>query len=293
MRSRWLVNLALLLVVAGIVAFLYLKPQESERAEAVYEVSSLKLADFNRVSIEFPAKAPVVFEKKDNFWYLTQPYAARADQVTVQRIVSIVAAQSHEKFSADDPARFGMDNPRLKIKLNNEEFVFGIYNPVTSEQYVAYKDAVYLLSGLYSETAGIQLVEMLDKNPLKPDEVIAGFDFSRLEQWEDPRLKLDRGDDGKWQVSVKNAKPKQDDINGWFDGYWTKMQATSVEPYTPDRQASHPSFSLKLKDGKQVHFEKLQESPQLILGRPDEGMRYYFPSDVGFTMLNPPIGLGK
>lgn len=293
MRSRWLVNLVLLLVVAGIVAFLYLKPQEHEEAEAVHEVSNLKLADFDRVSIEFPAKAPVVFEKKDSFWYLAQPYAARADQVTVQRIVSIVAAQSHEKFPADDPARFGLDNPRLKIKLNNEEFVFGLYNPVTSEQYVAYKDAVYLLSGLYSETASTQLLEMLDKNPLKPGEEVIGFDFSRLEQWEDVRLQLNLGEDGKWQVSVENAKPNQDDINEWFDGYWTKMRAISVEPYTPDRKANHPSFSLRLKDGKQAHFEKLQESPQLILGRPDEGMRYSFPADIGFTMLNPPVGLGK
>ena len=293
MRSRWIVNLVLLLLVAGIVAFLYLKPQEQEEQAATYEVSSLKLADFNKLSLEFPAKAPVTFEKRDGFWYLVQPYSARADQVTVQRIVSIVAATSREKFSAADPARFGLDNPRLKIKLNDEEFIFGLYNPVTAEQYVAYKDGVYLLSGLYAETASTQLLEMLDKSPLKPREEIVGFDFSRLEQWEDVRLQLDMDTNGKWQVSVANAKPKQDDINAWFDEYWTKIRALSVEPYTPDRKANYPSFSVKLKDGKQVNFDKLQESPQLILGRPDEGMRYYFPADVGFTLLNPPVGLGN
>ena len=293
MRSRWIVNLVLLLLVAGIVAFLYLKPKEQAEQAQTYEVSSHKLADFNRLSIEFPAKAAVVFEKKDGFWYLAQPYAARADQVTVQRIVSIVAGTSREKFSATDPARFGLDNPRLKIRLNDEEFIFGLYNPVTAEQYVAYKNAVYLLSGLYSETAATQLVEMLDKSPLRPGEDVVGFDFSRLEQWEDVRLQLDRDDSGKWAVSVPNAKPRQDDINNWFDEYWTKIRALSVEPYTPDRKASYPSFSVKLKDGKQVHFDKLQEAPQLILGRPDEGMRYYFPPDVGFTLLNPPVGLAK
>ncbi|MDR5170757.1 DUF4340 domain-containing protein [Methylobacillus flagellatus] len=293
MRSRWIVNLVLLLLVAGIVAFLYLKPQDQEEQAATYEVSSLKLSDFDKLSIEFPAKAPVVFEKTDGFWYLAQPYAARADQVTVQRIVSIVAGTSREKFSAEDPARFGLDNPRLRIRLNDEEFIFGLYNPVTAEQYVAYKDSVYLLSGLYSETAATQLLEMLDKSPLKPKEEIAGFDFSRLEQWEEVRLQLDRDADGKWQVSVPNAKPKQEELNEWFDEFWTKIRASSVEPYTPDRKNRYPSFSVKLKDGKQVHFERLQESPQLILGRPDEGMRYYFPPDIGFTMLNPPVGLGK
>ncbi|SNR93417.1 protein of unknown function [Methylobacillus rhizosphaerae] len=293
MRARWLINLVLLLLVAGVGAFLYLNPQHEQEAPPSYEVSTLKLADFDRLSIEFPAKAAVVLEKIDGFWRLAQPYSARADQQTVQRLVSIVAAKSSEKFPANDAARFGMDNPRLKIKLNNEEFIFGIYNPVTGEQYVAYKDAVYLLSGLYSETAATQLVEMLDKSPLKPREEIAGFDLSHLEQWEEVRLQLNLDEHGKWQVSAPGAKPEQNDINEWFDGYWTKVRALSVEPYTPDRKESYPFVSIKLKDGKQVRFDKLQESPQLILGRPDEGMRYYFPADVGFTMLNPPVGLSR
>lgn len=294
MKSRWLVNLLLLLIVAGIVSFIYLRPPEQDDSRPVHEISTLKLAEFKHLSIEFPAKAPVVFEKRDDYWYLVQPYAARADQMTVQRIVSIVAAKTMDKFPADD-ARFGIDNPRLKLRLNDEVFTFGIYNPVTSEQYVAYKDSVYLLPGTYSETAATQIVELLDKNPLKPTEQsqIAGFDFSRLEQWEEVRLQVSQNDKQQWQVSVANAKPNQAEFNEWFDTYWTKIRAASVEPYTPDRKASYPSFTVKLKDGKQVVFDKLQESPDMILGRPDEGMQYHFPSDVGFTMLNPPIGLSK
>jgi len=42
-----------------------------------------------------------------------------------------------------------------------------------------------------------------------------------------------------------------------------------------------------------VHFDKIQESPELLLGRPDEGIIYHFPPDTGFTMLNPPVGLPK
>lgn len=294
MKSRWLVNLLLLLLVAGIVSFIYLRPPEQDETRPVHEISTLKLAEFKRLSIEFPAKAAVVFEKRDDFWYLVQPYAARADQMTVQRIVSLVAAKTLDKFPADD-ARFGIDNPRLKIRLDDEVFTFGIYNPVTSEQYVAYKDSVYLLPGIYSEIAATQIVELLDKNPLKPSEQsqIAGFDFSRLEQWEDIRLQVSLNEQQQWQVSVPNAKPKAADFNEWFETNWTKMRAASVEPYTPDRKANFPSFTVKFKDGKQVVFDKLQESPDMVIGRADEGMKYHFPSDVGFSMLNPPIGLGK
>jgi hypothetical protein len=65
--------------------------------------------------------------------------------------------------------------------------------------------------------------------------------------------------------------------------------AKSVEFYSPDRKATYPSFEVKLADGSKVHFDKLQESPDLILARPDEGLQYHFANDVGFTMLNPPI----
>ncbi|HEY8353896.1 MAG TPA: DUF4340 domain-containing protein [Methylophilaceae bacterium] len=292
MIKRWLINLGLLLVIAGIVTFLHLRPKPESTGPEVYEVSSLKLADISRVQIEFPTKAPVSFEKVDDYWHMTQPYQARADQQTVQRIMSVVAATSLTKFPTDDLAKFGLDQPRLKLKLNEHEFLFGTYNPVSSEQYVAYQDAVYLLSPTYGETASTQPVEMIDKKPLRPNEKVVGFDFSRLEQWEDIRLNVDL-EDGKWKVSAEKAKPSQDEMNEWLELSWMRASAQSVEPYKPDRNATYPSFEVKLEGGGKVHFDKLQEAPDLMLGRPDEGIIYHFPNDIGFTMLNPPVNLPK
>ena len=292
MKSRWLLNLVLLVLIIGIVAFLYLRPQKGEGDTPSYEVSTLKMSDFNRVTIEFPTKAPVAFEKIDGYWHLVQPYKARAEQRMVQAVLSVIAGTTIHKFPANDLARFGLDTPKLKVKLNDEEFLFGTYNTLTSEQYVAYKDAVYLLPVSYSEAAGTQVVEFLDKNPLGPKEKVAGFDLSRLEQWEDIRLVVDLVD-GKWKVSAANAKPEQNEMNEWFETSWKHASVTAVEPYTPDRKATYPSLEVKLADGKKVHFDKIQESPELLLARPDEGLIYHFPQDAGFVMLNPPINLPK
>lgn len=292
MRKRWLVNLVLLLLVVGIVSFLHLRTVPKNQAEKTYEISALKLGAFSKLSIEFPAKAPVSFEKVDGYWRILQPYKARADQMSVQRILSIVAATSTDKFPATDLARFGLDNPVLKLKLDNEEFLFGTYNPVSGDQYMAYKDAVYLVASTYSESASTQAIELIDKSPLKPTEKIAGFDFSHLEQWESIRLNVDLVE-GKWKVSAANAKPEQNAMNEWLDSNWIHASAKSVEPYTPDRKATYPSFEIKFKDGSKVHFDKIQESPELLLGRPDEGIMYHFPQDAGFVMLNPPVNLPK
>lgn len=289
MKSRWLLNLGLLLLVAGVALFLYLAPGQKQSAPTAVTVSTLNPADIGRISIEVPAKAPVVLEKRAGHWFLTQPYAARAGRSEVDRMLAILGASSVDKFDAGDPARFGLDHPALKLKLDSEEFAFGTFNPVNGQQYVAYRNSVYLVASAHAEAATIQVVELIDKRPLAPGEEIAGFDFSRLEQWESSGLRLDR-ENGKWKVSVASAKPSQDELNEWFEGGWKNLSATAVEPYKPDHKAVYPSFEIKLKNGKTVHFDKQQESPELLLARPDEGMLYHFPPDAGFALLNPPVG---
>ena len=296
MKNRWILNLVMLAVVAGLVAFLYLRPKASNDESSLHEVSALKLADFTAIKAEFPAKVPTSFEKIDGLWRMTSPYKTRADQISVQRILAIIAAKSKEKFPATDLEKYGLDKPELRLKLikatGDEEFSFGTFNSVTEEQYVGYKDAVYLLSGSYAEAATSQPIELIEKTPLTKNEAkqIAGFDFSKLEQWQANALNVDIAD-GKWKTNEQKAKITQNEMNEWLDFSWKQAQAKQVELYTPDHKITYPSFDVKLKDGKRVHFDKIQEAPDLLLGRPDEGIMYHFSNDVGFNMLNPPLNI--
>ena len=286
----------MLALVAGLVAFLYLRPKANIDVPSQHEVSTLKLADFTAVKAEFSAKVPTSFEKIDGLWRMTSPYKTRADQISVQRILAIIAAKSSEKFPNTDLAKFGLDKPQLKLKLTkatgDEVFNFGTFNSVTEEQYVGYKDAVYLLSGGYAEAAATQPIELIEKTPLTKNEAkqIAGFNFSRLEQWQANALNVDVAD-GKWKTNEPKAKITQNEMNEWLDFSWKQAQAKQVELYTPDHKITYPSFDVKLKDGKKVHFDKIQEAPDLLLGRPDEGVMYHFSNDVGFNMLNPPLNI--
>jgi hypothetical protein len=296
MKKRWILNLLLLAFVVGIALFLHLKP-EQKAATAKFDVSTLKMADADSLKIEFPAKAPTIFERQDGYWVMRKPYAARADQMSVQRALSVIAATSGTKLPLQDAAKYGLDQPELRVTLSGKQgehvFTFGTHNPVTEEQYVGYAGNVYLLAGQYSEAAATQPIEMVDKSPLSPAErkQLAGFDLAHLEQWEENALKVQLATDGKWSANDPKAKPTQNEMNEWLDFTWTQAQATSVEVYTPDRRQPHPSFEVLLRDGKKVHFDKIQESPEYLLARPDEGIIYHFPNDVGFTMVNPPVNI--
>lgn len=298
MKKRWLLNLLLLAVVVGIAVFLHLQPKQ-QAAAGKFEVSSLKMADFNAVKAEFPAKAPTVFERQDGYWMMRKPYAARADQASVHRILSIIAATTATRLPLQDAAKYGLDQPVLKLTLSGAKgdhvFTFGTFNPVSEEQYVGYAGQVYLLPGQYGEAASTQPIEMVDKAPLAPAErkQLAGFDLAHLEQWEENALRVVLSADGKWTTNEAKAKPTQNDLNEWMDFSWAQSQALSVEFYTPDRKQSYPSFEVLLRNGKKVHFDKMQESPEYLLARPDEGIIYHFSNDSGFTMVNPPINIQK
>ncbi len=294
MKNRWVLNLVLLALIGGLVAFLYLRPEAEVEDVSKYEVSQLKLAGIHAVKAEFPAKAPVTFEKVDGYWHMLTPYKSRADQISVQRILAVIAATSEYKFPTTDLAKYGLDNPLVKVTLSRdvseEVFYFGTYNTVTNQQYVSYQDGVYLLDVNYAEAAETQPIEMVDKNILAPSEAkaLTGFDYGHLEQWEEVDLNVDIVD-GQWKTNLAEAKLTQNDMNEWLEFSWKQNPAKSVEVYTPDRQQTYPSFKVKLSNGKTIHFDKHMESPELLLARPDEGLIYHFANDVGFNMLNPPL----
>ena len=292
MKSRWLINIGLLLLV--IITFFYSwtifqkEPVESIR----FELSKFKLSDFNELKIDFPSRISTHFKIVDNHWRMLSPHKARADELYVYRILSVLATSSLEKLSSDDLSKYGLDQPNLKITFlgNNlkEVFLFGTYNPINEDQYVLYKDNVFLISGGFSETAAFMSTELIEKNPIAKYEKIKSFNFSRLEQWQDSQLKLNNINNA-WNVEGKNLLITQSDVNEWYEMTWKNIPAKSVKPYKMDQRIGYKSFDIVLKGNKKLTFYRIEESPELLLFRKDEGLLYHFPSDLGFTMLNPHV----
>ena len=291
MKSRWLTNIGLLVIVLITSLYSWTVFQKEPIESSKFELTNFKLSDFDELKIDFPSKISTHFKIIDNHWRMLSPHKARADQLYVYRILSILATSSLEKLSADDLSKYGLDQPNLKMTFlgNNlkEVILFGTYNPINEDQYVLYKDNVFLISGGFSETASFMPVELIEKNPIAKSEIIKSFDFSRLEQWQDSRLKLNYSNN-VWSVEGKSLSIVQFDVNEWYEMTWKNIPAKSVEPYKMDQRVGYKSFDILLNN-KKLTFYRIQESPELLLFRKDEGLLYHFPSDLGFTMLNPHV----
>jgi hypothetical protein len=294
MKNKWLINIILLVMVLSISLFLFLKPTKIKQTKQ-FSISTFNLSDFDSIKIDFPSRASVILKKSSESWDMIEPVKGRADQFSVQKIISIVATSSSEKLPSNDLAKYGLDKPTMKLKLihkgQEEEFIFGTYNSVTEDQYLLYKENVYLISGSYSEAAATQPIELIDKLPLSKSEEIKYFDFSRLEQWQSKRLKVTRNNN-EWSAN-EGSQFKQNEMAEWFDMTWVKNPAKSVEKSSIDLRVPYKSFDIHTIDGKKITFLRLQESPETKLYRVDEGLLYNFGSDIGFTMMNPPIEHSK
>ena len=293
MKGRWIVNILMFaLLIGGGIFALTINDKAPEKNSTQYEVSNLKLSDFNEININFPGRAKTSFKLSKNGWKMIAPYQTRADEFYVYRILSLLAAKSSEKLSANDLGKYGLDQPRLKITFSsstlNEEFLFGTYNPITEDQYLFYNGNIFIINGGYSETASYQPLELIDKKPIASYEEIEGFDFSRLEQWQAVGLKL-AFTKNTWSASAGDLIITQDDMRDWFELTWDAIPSKSLEFYKLDPRIGYKSFDVLLRGNKKVTFYRIQESPELLLLRKDENLLYHFPGDLGFTMLNPNV----
>ena len=292
MKGRWIVNILMFALLIGGGIFALTINDKAPEKSTQYEVSNLKLSDFNEININFPGRAKTSFKLSKNGWKMIAPYQTRADEFYVYRILSLLAAKSSEKLSTNDLGKYGLDQPRLKITFSsstlNEEFLFGTYNPITEDQYLFYNGNIFIINGGYSETASYQPLELIDKKPIASYEEIEGFDFSRLEQWQAVGLKL-AFTKNTWSASAGDLTITQDDMRDWFELTWDAIPSKSLEFYKLDPRIGYKSFDVLLRGNKKVTFYRIQESPELLLLRKDENLLYHFPGDLGFTMLNPNV----
>lgn len=272
MKSRILLNLALAALVIVLALLVWLKPKPQIQAEL--RLSSLASASINRIAIEKPGQPAIVLQKKPSGWRLTAPFQARAEGATVGRLLEILAAASLQRFPATDLGRFQLDNPLLRLTLNDQAFSFGTQNTLTGEVYVSTQGGVHLVAPSYLAHALKMPADFAARAFLAEEEKLAGFEFANL--------KLSRNSDGKWLVTPAHPNWSQDDINRWADE-WRNASSLVTQPY--DGAPAQEPFTLRLGDGKLIPCKILRREPELVLLREDEKLQYHFPAGVGKRLL--------
>lgn len=281
MKSKVLLNLALIAALVALSLLAYFKPWQDK--PATIKLTQLKRDDITRITIEPRGAAAIKLEKLDGAWRIVAPLTAQAEATQVDRLVDIVNANAKQKLANADLAQFDLNPPQVRVTLNDQAFAFGRVNDITYEQYVATADGVYLVPPLYGYGIPTDATKLLSRRLLDTGEVAVAFDFGGY--------RIERDDKGTWAASGEFAAAKdqplsQDDFNRWADE-WRYTSALSVEPDRSSR--SREQVRVRFKSGKTVTMRIVQKEPDFQLVRSDNAMRYHFGVEVGHRLLDPRV----
>lgn len=281
MKSKILLNLALIAALVALSLYVYFKPWQAE--VPVIRLTQLKRDEVNRILVEPRGAGSYRLEKRGGTWRVTAPLNAQAEATQVDRLTDIVNATAKQKLANVDLTQFDLNPPQVRVTLNDQTFAFGRINDITYEQYVATADGVYLAPPLYGYDIVTDVTKLLSRRLLDDGEIPVAFDFGRY--------RFARDDKGKWDaagdfVVAKDQPVSQDVFNQWADE-WRHTSALSVAP----DKGSHAreQVTVRFKDGRSVVMRILQKEPDFQLVRTDNSMRYHFGVEVGRRLMDPRV----
>jgi hypothetical protein len=275
MRSTWIVTGVMLVLVAALGLFAYLKPPARDAARQA--LSTLRPAEVTKLRVARRGKLVIEAERRGEQWVLTAPYAAPLDVFQIARAVTILEAKNTAHYPASGLAKYELDPPVAEVTINGQTFAFGAINPVTREQYVLAGNAVHAVEMRHGAGLPTDASALLRKQLFAADEVPVRFGFNDFSV---------ASENGKWSLTPAAGELSQDDYNRWSDA-WRHATALRVEPY--DQRKPQGEIHIELKDKPKLTLGILSRSPELVLLRPDLKLQFTFVAEVGKRMLEPPV----
>ncbi len=278
MKNRWLLNLALVLLVAVMLAIVVYRPGTPPEPPAP-TLTALGTDTITRLRVLRPHLPEIVLEKSSGAWSLVAPHKARANLFRVNNLLGLATAKSANHFDAPtaDLVKYGLDRPETQVWLNEQEIRFGTMHPINPQYYVLVDGQVHLINASYFSGAALAPADFFSHQLL--DDGLKPTAFSL------PGFKLLLDSNGAWQMTPANQELSSDRINTLVDE-WRHAQALSVSKYSGKPVLEHAIIRFSADSPlKELDIGILAHKPEFILYRADEGLEYHFPEDVGRRLL--------
>jgi hypothetical protein len=276
MKRRWILLAVLGALIGVLAAVALLKPGR----EAAHKptLTALSADAIQSIRIERAGQPPIELARDGENWRMRAPIAARANRFLIENLLAVVGApiEATVAAGAGELARYGLAPPLARLRLGEEEIAFGATHPFHPQQYVRYRDTIYLIAshfyGASAQKAELYLdTRLLAAGSRLTELKLAGFSVSQT--------------DGHWLRQPANPALSSDHIND-FVSEWQQASALSVQRHSGKPPASWVALGVQ-QDGKPqtVRIGVLAREPELVLHRPDEGLDYHFPAELGQRLL--------
>lgn len=271
-------NLIMFITIAGLAVFLYFRPQSPDIHKYPLSTSPIGTVQSLRIVRQ---QQEIVLQQSDNHWYLVKPVQARADERKIAEILEILMASSNQRLPLADLERFGLDQPNVRLYLNDEYFGFGGFAPTTNQQYVATGDQVYLISPRYVLALPSDASDLINPQLLASNEIPVKFELNHLTV---------EFQNENWRITMQHSGEALDEET---IKHWIQLWQTAHARELILEQALGPDFVVKglikvaLQNGQEINLKILQNEFSVLLLRVNDGFGYQFPIDVGQQLFDP------
>ena len=162
MRTRWLVNLVLLLTVVGLGIAIRI---EAARETTPERLAGIEPADLRLIALERQGEPRIRLERTPEGWRLREPLDADAEEAQVDKLLELLDAPVHRSFPERASARdeMGLEPPRILVRLDGLELRIGGADPVTQRRYVASDGVVHMIDDRFYAPLVAQPLDYLSR----------------------------------------------------------------------------------------------------------------------------------
>ncbi|HHJ39944.1 MAG: hypothetical protein AXA67_04480 [Methylothermaceae bacteria B42] len=272
--SRWLLNLFLLIAIAGLGVWVYWLEKKPEAPQTT-------LLDLNPEAIDAiviqKQKGRIELRKQGDHWQMTRPYQARVDSYQIEQLLSLPKQTSQAQYPASEAtlSNFGLSPPKVTVILGETRIDFGNTQPIDGRRYVRVGDTLHLIDDSVFPLLTARASDWVTRKLLPSDEIRA----LTLPGW-----KIRLSEKGTWR---SEPEASQETLAQFVDT-WRQARAIQVSPLKGKPKSASETITVQLKD-QTLKWIIQQQEPELILLDPRQKLRYHFYGSSGKKLLAPEL----
>ncbi len=273
MLRGWLTVLGLLVLVVGLAAWVYWI-ERSPKPKPSPLIAGFAPAAVQHIVIE-RQKELMEFERQGDSWRMLQPFNAPADAYHIQQLLALPAQDSSNRYAVAelDLARFGLNPPKVTVRLGTAELQFGDQNPLNFKRYLKVDGVIHLIDDILFYPLTAPATTWIEAK-LLPNGNLKGLEL--------PGFRIFAKETGRWASEPELAEA---DLEELLDT-WRTARAVQVTPYSGEPPVGNPRVRALLDSGT-LEFVVLQQEPELVLLHPEQKLSYHFYGAIGQRLLTP------
>lgn len=273
MNTRAYLNAGLLLLLLGLLVLVYVETQPKD------DVATQMLPAMDqvtRIEIQLPGEGSELhLQKSATTWQLVAPIAMAADAFRVRSVLNVFATPSLQTYPLDHAAlaQYGLAQPQVRVKLDDEWYVFGAATAVAQRRYLQQGERLHVIAEpeLAMFTSGWAF--FAERKLLPQDVHLLSLQLPGLGD-----LALQAGE---WRLNAE-AHVSQDDALALVQR-WQQAQGMRVKADQGARVGEEP-LSVTW-DGGGREFMLWRDQREWVLRWPQQGVEYHLSVAQGQRLL--------